>query len=591
MSDKPQITQKQIQSRATSQSFSRGKTLHNNASISHTVRRGDEIEARCRGSYPEPYRVWAHFSGSEIISVGCNCEYDWGGDCKHIVALLLTYLHEPDRFEERQTLQSALMSRNKEDLVDIIMLMVTRYPDLQDIVDHPTPNEIATGVVPLDTLNFRKQLRDAFGSYDYDDYYSHDYASPARSMNQVSSVADNLAQRGDWLNAAAVYRTVLEEFSEMDDGFFDPHDDGIFSSLYNITSALERCLAQSVVKDNDEERLAILNALLGVFIWDMKMGGYGLSDDVPELILQYIQREDIVPIRKRIEQARDGLKRDWGAETYQAFLIDLDMLDDVDPEVILANLNAQGMDHLLTAKLLELGRLDESLEVIRENMHDPHEHRRALDLLIKYGHQTSALPLSEEILAKSYDYRLADWLIGQYKASDNKEGSLRWQKRQMQERPNIQDYGELKTTAQALNQWEDLRPQIIRDLQAGENYELLTHIYLHDEEWNLAWETLPAAEQQHRSSIYQPKLDIIVAEASRHVMPERALPIYIKYARHYIERRGRSNYQTTADLLKIVQELYDQLGEIETWEKLIANIRAEFKQLPALQDELKKAGL
>src|SRR5690606_41015972 len=137
-------------------------------------------------------------------------------------------------------------------------------------------------------------------------------------------------------------------------------------------------------------------------------------------------------------------------------------------------------------------------------------------------------------------------------------------------------------TAQVLNQWENLRPQIIRDLQASESYELLMHIYLHDEEWNLAWETLPAAEQQYRSSIYQPKLDIIVAEASRHVMPERALPIYIKYARHYIERRGRSNYQTTADLLKIVQELYDQLNEIETWETLIADIRTEFKNLPAL---------
>jgi hypothetical protein len=65
---------------------------------------------------------------------------------------------------------------------------------------------------------------------------------------------------------------------------------------------------------------------------------------------------------------------------------------------------------------------------------------------------------------------------------------------------------------------------------------------LHDQEWNLVWVTLPAAEQQYRPSIYQPKLDIIVDEAPRHVMPERALPIYIKYARHTIERRGRCNH-------------------------------------------------
>jgi len=407
-------------------------------------------------------------------------------------------------------------------------------------------------------------------------------------MNQVSSIGDNLAQRGDWFNAAAVYRTVLEEFAEMDDGFFDPHDDGIFSSLYDITSALERCLAQSVVKDNNKERLAILNALLGVFIWDMKMGGYGLSDDLPELILQYIQREDISPIRKRVEQARDGLKRDWGAETYQAFLIDLDMLDDVDPEVILANLNAQGMDHLLTAKLLDLGRIDESLEVIRENMHDPHEHRRALDLLIKYGHQTSALPLAEEILAKSYDYRLADWLIGQYKVGNNEEGLLRWQKCQMVERPTVEHYRDMQTTAQSIGQWDTLRPQIIRDLQASENYELLTRIYLHDEEWVLAWETLPKAEA---TNTYGRLLDFTVAQASHHVMPEQAIPVYIKHARKAIANRNRDQYAVAASLLATVQKMYDQLDEIEKWEQLITDIRTEFKNLPALKDELKKAGL
>src|SRR5690606_30187309 len=147
-------------------------------------------------SYPEPYRVWAKFNDKEITATGCNCEYDWGGDCKHIVALLLTYVNEPDRFEERQTLQTALMSRNKEDLVDIIMLMVTRYPDLQNIVDHPTRNRLATGMIPLDTLSFRQELRDAFASYE--DYYDYRGDPMIHRVEQVSSVADRLAERGDW---------------------------------------------------------------------------------------------------------------------------------------------------------------------------------------------------------------------------------------------------------------------------------------------------------------------------------------------------------------------------------------------------------
>ncbi|MCB9437716.1 MAG: hypothetical protein H6673_12140 [Anaerolineales bacterium] len=593
MSDRPEVTQKQIQSRATSQSFSRGKSLYRDNSISQTVRRGDEIEARCRGSYPEPYRVWVKFNGSEITVTGCNCEYDWGGDCKHIVALLLTYVNEPDRFEERQTLQTALMSRNKEDLVDIIMLMVTRYPDLQVIVDHPTPNEIATGMIPLDTLSFRQELRDAFTSYD--DYYDYRGDPMIHKVDQVSSVADRLVERGDWLSASAVYRTILEEFADLDESYYHDEDGELGMSIDMAISALDRCLKQSIVIDSDNERHAIFDALLGVFIWDINFGGIGIGDEAPAIILKHVRREDIPEIRKLTEQARDQrLNRrhsDWAAEVYNGFLMDLDMLDEVDPEIILERLRAQEMYHLLVNKLLEMKRPDEAINVIKKEMNTAYEWTHALNLLVEHGHDTKAQQVAEEILANEYSYELTEWLLDRYKASDNKEGSLRWQKRQMQERPNIQVYGELKTTAQALNQWENLRLQIIRDLQASENYELLTRIYLHDEEWALAWETLPAAEQQYRSSIYPPKLDIIVAESSRHDLPERAIPVFVRYARQYIDSRGRDNYQQAASLLAKVQQAYDQLDEIETWETLIAGIRTEFKNLPALKDELKKAGL
>jgi uncharacterized Zn finger protein len=168
MADRPKITLQTIRSRASDQSFSRGENYYNTGAITNTVRRGDEIEARCEGSYPEPYRVWAQLKDCESVATSCTCEYDWGGDCKHIVALLLTYLYDADQFEERPTLQDALLSRSKEDLVDIIMLMVTRYPDLQDIVDRPTPNEVIQGMVTLDTLSFRQELRNAFSSYGYD---------------------------------------------------------------------------------------------------------------------------------------------------------------------------------------------------------------------------------------------------------------------------------------------------------------------------------------------------------------------------------------------------------------------------------------
>lgn len=49
-------------------------------------------------------------------------------------------------------------------------------------------------------------------------------------------------------------------------------------------------------------------------------------------------------------------------------------------------------------------------------------------------------------------------------------------------------------------------------------------------------------------------------------------------------------YRYAQNLAK-VQQAYNQLGEIETWETLIAELREEHKRLPALKDELNKAGL
>jgi uncharacterized Zn finger protein len=264
------------------------------------------------------------------------------------------------------------------------------------------------------------------------------------------------------------------------------------------------------------------------------------------------------------------------------------MFDGVDEDTIIERLRDEGLDYLLAAKLLDFNRVDEAIEVIREDIHGAFERIHALNLLVEHDQAAKAQQVAEDILAGEYHYELAGWLLARYKTEDNKEDMLRWQKRQMAERPNIQVYGELKTTAQALNQWDDLRPQIIRDLKTGQNFDVLTRVYLHDGEYALAWDTLSKVK---RNNYYGRLLELEVADAARHATPERAIPVFVKYARQYIDSRGRDNYQQAASLLAKVQQAYDQLDEIETWETLIAELREEYKRLPALKDELKKARL
>jgi uncharacterized Zn finger protein len=86
-------------------------------------------------------------------------------------------------------------------------------------------------------------------------------------------------------------------------------------------------------------------------------------------------------------------------------------------------------------------------------------------------------------------------------------------------------------------------------------------------------------------------MDFEVAERSRHARPQKALPVYVDYARREINARNRNHYAQAARYLAIVRELYQQLGDEDAWRGTISGIRGEFRQLPALQDELNEAKL
>ena len=91
----PQITLDQIQQRCTEQSFTRGIDYFYAEAIGNPVFHDYTLSATCEGTDIDPYHVTVEFMPTGIDAAYCSCPYDWEGDCKHIVALLLTYIHTP----------------------------------------------------------------------------------------------------------------------------------------------------------------------------------------------------------------------------------------------------------------------------------------------------------------------------------------------------------------------------------------------------------------------------------------------------------------------------------------------------------------
>jgi len=86
-------------------------------------------------------------------------------------------------------------------------------------------------------------------------------------------------------------------------------------------------------------------------------------------------------------------------------------------------------------------------------------------------------------------------------------------------------------------------------------------------------------------------LRLHVAQKSDKQRPEKAIPVYLDAAEKLIAQQGRKNYAAAAVHLRRARDLFSNIKRSDEWQTTIADLRQRHRNLPALQDELRKAGL
>ena len=127
----PHLTEKDVENYIPDPYFQRGRNYYHSGAIFDTVRRGSRIEGYCEGSASEPYHVLVTLDEDGIAGDDCTCPMD--GDCKHVVALLLAWVHKPDEFSEREPTEDALAGKTKDELIALAQAMLQRAPELEQI--------------------------------------------------------------------------------------------------------------------------------------------------------------------------------------------------------------------------------------------------------------------------------------------------------------------------------------------------------------------------------------------------------------------------------------------------------------------------
>ncbi|MFL5624389.1 MAG: glyoxalase [Ktedonobacteraceae bacterium] len=588
MSTIPTISEEDILDFVDEGSFQRGKGYFRQHAIFNPRRHGMTLKASCYGSQAYAYQVEVTFDAEGIADAICSCPV--GMWCKHTVALLLTWIHQPEDFLEQQDINIVLEQRSKAELIALIKKMLKREPELEMLLYTAGKQQ---GPINLDAYSHR--IASIFQQYD-----NYEWGVTSQIISDLSNIqdtADELAAQGDYAGAIAIYELLVTAVLRQADTYDDEEGD---LSLFITECINELATYLEKIPDDKALREQILQTLFAAYRYDVKAGGIGMAEDAPDLLLQHATAEERKTIAAWVNaaiaqaNAEQGstYHSNWAQQHFGGFLLEL-KADALDDETFLRICRETGRTADLVDRLLTLGRIDEALRE-SEPVHE-YDLMSLADLFVKHGHDQLGEQLVEARSKRSQDSRLLEWLKRYYLAHDNYAAALELAEQLFRTRPDLTGYQEIRQLAQKLDLWSARRPKLMSFLNDAKNTYLLIQIALDEGEIDKAIAMVEAEQQQNYRYGYiytgVPILVPEVAKAAEETRPHAAIKIYQQEAEKLINARGRENYQTACNYLTRVRALYEKLNESDQWTSYITALRDRSRGLRALKEELASAGL
>jgi hypothetical protein len=578
-----------LRARTNSKSFSRGQEYQRSGMVLEISRDGEMIYGECQGSEDMDYDVEVRIRGNDIIEADCSCPYEGDGDCKHIVALVLTYMVEYATVVDVSTTSAQvrpLAERSKEELIGLVEEMVSLHRDLKSLLNCPSPGNVKNHDVDLRFV--RDNLKLAIKQFE-------PYRNNHVALNYIRTIiktARTFADEGDWHNTARICRALWDTLnSDNEYPVYDQNGDFVVTLVESIP-LLEECLNQPDFHSDAGERYAILDCLLRTILWNTHHEQMGDSIyELQDLLTAFTTPDDLPTLKGAIETKLRSLpSKNYLREPLIELLNDLDYAIHPDPQVLIDRFTAEQDFGRLAMKYIEWERYDEAISTLKKPTLSLWELTTALNALIHHHQAKEAIALAVERMEQTFEPSLADWLISTYTQRGNHAAALEWAQRRMIHQPTINTYKTLKEIAIRLSQWKAVRAKFYEEFAWEDKHPMLFDMYMEDQEWDRAWNLLPRLTPR-LNSYYMPGNDIRLAMASYRTHPSQALPILQKLAESQISRRERSAYAEAATTLGMVRTAFEALSQKPHWQRYIAELRETYKKLPAFQDELRKAGL
>jgi hypothetical protein len=579
----PEISEIDIQKWVGDNAYQRGFRYFEDEAILNPRRRGQSLIAECQGSQLAPYRVEIRLGVEGILDGSCSCPGGDGGHCKHAAALLLTWIHESETFIEVPELEQVLEERSKEDLISLIREMVTRYPDLEQLLELSALSNLPSGEFLQPDL-IAQQIRRAFSSAGGE---QGDNARIAENLQTILDLGEDLLDQEDVHNAATVYETLMEGMLVYEDCLYHDQSGDLGQVLAECEQGIQDCLGSA---RDPELRQGLLHTLFDLYLWDVQAGGLGYADETPSILTSQANLEEKQMISGWIQQEiPDGedWEDDYQRRTLGGLWLTL-MAGLLDNETYLRICRETGRTQDMIDRLLSLEQVEEALASVR-SARRPNLTAIA-DLFEAHGHPQLGKQIITEQPNSGTDLQRLGWLKQYARRHQIWPEALRMAEATFWIAQSLENYNDLLEAATELNEQTAVRARVLERLESAGNFSLLVEIHLLENEIDLALAALERVEPE----IWGERMAVLrrqVAQSIEIPRPREAIRQYLLLAEGLIEQRSRGSYAEAAMLLQRIRRLYQNLGEEDRSDIIIQSLRSEYQRIPALLDEMRRAGL
>lgn len=529
----------------------------------------NEYEAIVAGT--EEYSVQLEIKNNIVTEYTCDCPYDMGPICKHVVAVIF-YLQQ-DKLELNPSAITSSKTSGEQGRTKKIKSVNQQVKELLKSISHDELIDFVAENSKKDK-KFRNYFLASFGHLSQNQ-------SKEFYQKQIHSILQTAAGRAGWIGWSDMKYVVntTQPFLENADKYLQNKN---FENVFFISTALLEEMTKAFQYGDDS------NGDLGYFI-----------ESSMELLSRLSQEEISQSLKKEIfEYCKSAFQQklfegwDWHLGILH---IAGDVLDnESDAGVILNCLESvkgeYGIEYAQFYKLELLRKYKDPKEVdafINKNISNSKIRKQEIEKAFENKNFDRAIELAKDGikcdekskpgLAKDW----YDWLLKIALALNDKDNCIKYARYRLIENfGGTQDYYQiLKSNIEPKN-WHSFLEEIIKEVTPKSRWTytaLIRNIYI-KEEW---WDRLFIMLKQNLSLENIQENEQYLAKDYRSELIE----LYSERIGDYVEKHiGRNHYQTACRYLRRMKKL----GDTEQVHELIELFRKQYPQRKALLDELTK---